>query len=68
MINNPTQQILENLAAMLNKMVPLGPLDKSDPLVGDVLDLIALAQDQWSAKQYQAAADLVDQIHAIIHK
>ena len=62
MINNPTQQILENLAAMLNK------LDKSNPLVGDVLDLIALAQDQWSAKQYQAAADLVDQIHAIIHK
>ena len=62
MTNNPTQQILENLAAMLNK------LDKSNPLVGDVLDLIALAQDQWSAKQYQAAADLVDQIHAIIHK
>jgi hypothetical protein len=62
MINNPTQQILEDLAAMLNK------LDKSNPLVGDVLDLIALAQDQWSAKQYQTAADLVDQIHAIIHK
>ena len=60
MVINPTQQILENLAGMLNK------LDKYNPLVGDALDLIAL--DSWTVNQYHAAADLVDRIHAIVQK